>query len=997
MIKRLIHNILFVAISLTAISCNDVLENTSDDESASMTGEAIVFSTQLSATNATSRTTYSVDDNLLESYKAVSQAYSFNITMQKEGETSTATPKVYSVAPDATMGELVSSTPLYWQDNVSKYGFKATAGTETLEADQTDKNKWIAQDRLHGYGYEPLLDEDNSPIDCINDYNYHTNKEWYTLNKKWKDSKGLASSNDEYKRVPLFLQHDRALVTIILKAGDGVKREDVLAATAATKLETKIYSYDEDGTSLTINPLAGKETVNYDKDVNGEATSMEVARYDAIVIPHNYLDKAEDEKICSVNLANQHFSFYAGNDSRYTDYMNLSEDEKLTSEIYQAYNLKAGDNLVITVTLSRESRKILMTAYVQPWTNVVTSYVCDDFGNSGDPIIINNQQELSDFLSDEKTNAPGNVAILNTDKIVLNDWSDEHDLNAILNLGNHTLTTDSKLFRNISTSGSLINGTLNVQKNENDVSTIICTTNEGTINHLTLTNADAENHAVVTRAAVAVQNYGYITNVTSYIKVEGKSENSSETTFIGGIAAISENKDGSLLPAVNNCYVDARVGIASGQTNVKGGGIVGAANGYVTGNTFEYGITLQQELTSDLPLRNIIHTKRESHDLYATGNQWPTETTNTPTGFTAIENNRATEKLYYKVIDCWEELDKLVAVNSSYNEKGKSYRLSDSFTVLSDNWELGTKTDGQTNATRGNVLFTLDGNNKIITLDGTKTIDYKESSSGETTKTFTTAPMLFANILGTVKDLQVNCKESLYGVPVYGETGESGDNMSSDICAPLAYSVIGGTVENVVVHAVQKSDGTYPQIVAAIPAGMIVWACDGAIIKNCTSDINVQMKVAQKFDSKDQRLYAGGIISEVAKATVTQCLYVPRNDYSFSCNKSSSMFCFGGIIGGTVQKRYDSGPDENPAVTITDCSSWYSFDSKKTSYTEGSVIGRSFYTSSEHNESGVNKDCQGNWWPDGVLGVGEGIGSNSDEKTIGKRNSVVPDKPEISD
>lgn len=986
-----------MALSLTAVSCNDEFDNIFGDDS-DMAGQAITFSTQLPAANASAtRATYSVDEDLLDSYKAVSQAYNFSITMMKEGET-TGTTMAYTVATDATGGELASSTPLYWQDNVSKYGFKAVAGTVTLEADQTDKTKWIAQDRLHGYGYEPLL-ADGATVDNIDAYNYHTSKEWYALNKEWKNTLGMVTSKEEYKRVPLFLQHDRALITVILKAGDGVKREDVLASTAATKLQTNIFSYDSEGASLTIDPLAGKETVNYDKDVNGDAASMEVARYDAIVMPHNYIENAEDEKICTINLASQHFSFYAGNDSRYTDYLNLSEADKLTSDMYKAYNLKAGDNLVITMTLSRESRKILITAYVQPWTSVVTSYVCDDFGNTGDPIIINSKQELIDFLSDEKANVAGNVAILNTDRIVLTDWDDEYDLNAILNLGSHTLTTDSKLFRNITASGSLINGTIKVQKNSNDVSTVVCTNNLGTVDHLTLENASSNSPAVVTRAAVAVENQGYITNVTSYIKVDGKSDGSA-TTYIGGIAAISQTETGTMLPSVSNCYVDARVGIASGETNVKGGGIVGAANGYVVGNTFEYGITLQQELASDLPLRNIVHTKIGSYDMIASANQWPTLTANTPTGYTALENTRSSDKIYNKVIDCSEELDRLVAVNSSYNEKGKSYRLSDSFSVLSQNWELGDKTDGQTNATRGNVLFDLDGNGKTITLGGTKTIEYKETSSGAATGTFTTAAMLFANIMGSVKDLQLNCEESLYGIPVYGETGQSGDNMSSDICAPLAYSVIGGTVDNVTVHAVKKSDGTYPKIVAAIPAGMVVWACDGAVIKNCTVDIDVEMKVAQKFNSSDQRLYAGGIVAQAAKASVSQCNYAPRNDYSFSCNKSSSMFYFGGIIGGTVQKKYEgSSVVENPAVTITDCSSWYSFDSKKVSYVEGSVIGRAIYTTGSANVSGVNNDCQGNWWPLGVSGVGQAISIATDaaEKTIGKRNSVTPNKPEITD
>ena len=171
---------------------------------------------------------------------------------------------------------------------------------------------------------------------------------------------------------------------MILKAGEGVDRKDVLASTAKEKISTRIYSYDDSKTEeeqrkLEITPLQGKATVDYDKIGNLPAeTNVEVARYDAIVMPHNYFTNAEDEKICAINVANQKFSFYASNDSRYGKKEELSESGK--KEFEDAYNLQAGDNLVITATLSRDSRKILITAYVQPWTDVITSYVCDDFG-----------------------------------------------------------------------------------------------------------------------------------------------------------------------------------------------------------------------------------------------------------------------------------------------------------------------------------------------------------------------------------------------------------------------------------------------------------------------------------------------------------------------------------------------------------------------------------------------------------------------------------------
>ncbi len=996
---------------LTATGCKDTLGNWLDGDTPDLQGEAVSFTSQLPAVTSTSTTrATTTDTQLLTAYKAVNQNYSFNITMmKKDGETAGSEGK-YNATTSTQNGVLESvSSPLYWQDNVNQYGFKAVAGTEELAEDQTTSEKWLQQDRLLGFGYEPLL-ENGAAVDNLEAYNYRTNKEWYAANKTWMPETQLVT-DEEYKRIPLFLQHQRSLVTVIVKAGDGVKREDVLAATAAQKLETKIYSYtkttaDDAATettvnTTTVNPLLGEETVHYDKDVNGDAADAVVARYDAVVEPYNYVPVAADEdgpKICSINLGSQHFSFYSNNDTRCSDYWALeSDDAKQSSEFYQAYNLKAGENLVITVTLSRESRKILITAYIQPWTDNVTSYVCDDFGTSGNPIIISNKEELEAFLNDEKKNASGNVAILNTDGITLDDtWSDNYKLNAIFNLGNHTLTLSNRLFSAISSSGSLINGTLKATK-ASDVKTLVCQTNEGTVDRLTLTNADEDNHAVVTRAAVAETNYGYISNVNSYIKVSGTADGSTTgTTYVGGIAAVSKSATGAVLPAITGCYVNAKV--SAEPENVKGGGIVGAANGTVSGNIFEYGVTLLQN-----HMMNIVHDAADGSTLTAMDNEWPTMVANVNGG----TNARAEADRYDQVVDCLKELHALVDAKSDYNAEGRKYRLSDNFTVLSDYWTLGQKNDQTTNQFWGNVLFTLDGNNMAITLDGKKEIKYQETKNGTVTESYATAPMLFCNIVGTVKDLTVNCAESLYGIPTYGD-GESGNNTSQDICAPLAYSVIGGTVENVKVHGVQKADGSYPAVVAAIPAGMVVWANGDATIKNCVSDMDVVMKVANKFSTSsssssgsDNRLYAGGLVAQVAQATITQCQYVPRSDYAFKCwqgkngteyatsNKEDKM-AFGGIVGGTNTKKSSTSSEEKPNVTITDCSSWYGFDGNKVKYTEGAIIGRSIYVSGSTTVSGVNKQaCAGNWWLP-VSGVGEG---GTDEKVIGKRNSVEPTKP----
>ena len=1008
--KKILTYITFALCIIATLSgCSEKLSEWWNNDAPDMTGEEIVFTSQLPAVVKTTTRATSVDNELLHGYKPVSEKYEFSISMYKQdGENSTVfgNAATYSPIDNNTNGDLTSSAPLHWQDNVNKYGFEATAGTQSLEAEQNTKELWLKQDLLKGFGYEPLIEttgegesSTSNKIDKIDALNYRTNKEWYNANKTWKDQNGISSS-DEYKKIPLFLQHQRALITVILKAGEGVDRNDVLASTASQKIATKIYSYDNNQTEesqkkLEITPLQGTATVDYDKIGNLPAeTNVEVARYDAIVMPHNYFTNAEDEKICAINVANQKFSFYASNDSRYGKKEELSESER--QKFKDAYNLQAGDNLVITATLSRDSRKILITAYVQPWTDVVTSYVCDDFGSTGEPFIINTKEELEEFLSDEKNNASGNVAVLNTN-LTLDNWTLSKDLNAIFNLGNHTITTDNTLLNNITASGSLINGNIKVKNTQSDVKTIICENNEGLIDHINITNDDDDNPAIVSRAAIAIINYGYISSCSSAIKVMGKATDGE--IFIGGIAAESKAKTEGMLSVINNCTVTGKVD-AQESTTVKCGGIVGNANGYVMNNTYEYGVTLNQETMRTDYFKNIVHTKANDDNiqLIATGNQWPTQTTNTPVGGVAITNTRPNHELFYKVIDCQDELGKLVNPESNYNDAKYSYRIADNFTVLSDTWELGKKSDETNNTNAKNVLFTLDGNNKAITLDGKKKIYYKDKQNDaeDELKANTTAPMLFANITGTVKNLTLLCKQSLYGIPEYAD-GDDGNNMSSDICAPLAYAVVGGTISNIKVHAVPYTDSegktVYPKVVAALPSGLVTWAYKSATIENCASDIDVEMRLASNYNAQDNTLFASGLVAQAADATITQCKYDPRDDFKFSSTYKTPNIYFGGIVGGTVKKQIDNYY-HIPKLTISDCASWYSH--KDGAYTIGSIIGRAYYISDKGNENvdGVNKTaCQGNWWPSGITGVGNISAVGGDEKIIGKKSSVNPDKP----
>ena len=1014
--KKILTYITFALCIIATLSgCSEKLSEWWNNDAPDMTGEEIVFTSQLPAVVKTTTRATSVDNELLHGYKPVSEKYEFSISMYKQdGENSTVfgNAATYSPIDNNTNGDLTSSAPLHWQDNVNKYGFEATAGTQSLEAEQDTKEKWLKQDLLKGFGYEPLIETtgegENQTVtkDKIDALNYRTNKEWYEANKTWKDQNGISSS-DEYKKIPLFLQHQRALITVILKAGEGVDRNDVLASTASQKIATKIYSYDNNQTEesqkkLEITPLQGTATVDYDKIGNLPAeTNVEVARYDAIVMPHNYFTNAEDEKICAINVANQNFSFYASNDSRYGKKEELSESEK--KEFEDAYNLQAGDNLVITATLSRDSRKILITAYVQPWTDVITSYVCDDFGSTGDPIIIDNREQLEAFLKNKEKNASGYVAVLNTN-LTLDDWTLSEDLNAILNLGNHTITTDNTLFNNITASGSLINGNIKVKNNSTyDVKTVICNTNEGLIDHINITNDDDDNPAVVSRAAVAITNNGYISSCSSAVKVMGKATAEGKEIFIGGIAAESKAKSAGMLSVINNCTVTGKVDAEDGTT-VKCGGIVGNANGYVMNNTYEYGVTLNQETDSQARFKNIVHTKANDDNiqLIATGNQWPTQTTNTPVGGVAINNTRPTHEQFYKVIDCQDELGKLVNPESNYNDAKYSYRIADNFTVWSDTWELGKKSDETNNTNAKNVLFTLDGNNKAITLDGTKKIYYKDKQNDaeDESKANTTAPMLFANITGTVKNLTLLCKQSLYGIPEYAD-GDDGNNMSSDICAPLAYAVVGGTISNIKVHAVPYTDSegktVYPKVVAALPSGLVTWAYKGATIENCASDIDVEMRLASNYNAQDNTLFASGLVAQAADATITQCKYAPRDDFKFSSTYKTPNIYFGGIVGGTVKKQIDN-TYHKPKLTISDCASWYSHEDD--TYTIGSIIGRAYYIPDKGNENvdGVNKTaCQGNWWPSGITGVGTASALGGDEKIIGKKSSVNPENQYLTD
>ena len=365
------------------------------------------------------------------------------------------------------------------------------------------------------------------------------------------------------------------------------------------------------------------------------------------------------------------------------------------------------------------------------------------------------------------------------------------------------------------------------------------------------------------------------------------------------------------------------------------------------------------------------------------------------------------------MINSQTELQALVWENSEFNVAGKRYRVAESFTIYSDNkqsengigWRLGEKSNILTNAHRGNVLFELDGNDMTITLDGTKKIEYRDKKEGTLLSSDATAPMLFINITGKIHDLTVHCAKSLYGIPVYN--AQSGANELTDICSPLGYALVGGELENVKVTAAKDVF-----IQAAVAAGMVCWAKKGATMTNCESSVGVRLRYGDNLPHGALR-YAGGLVAQAGRATLTNCRYVSPEELSggnLVCindkNKENpknnptgdGTVYIGGIVGGTVVESAEAAGAELPHLVMKDCSSWYAEGLEKVSNgttTKGSIIGCSNYAQSENvMEQGVH-DCGGNWWPIGWAGVGTWTQGESltEEKVIGRRNAVIPAKP----
>lgn len=987
-------------------------------------GEKVQFTTMVPDIPATTRSAYSEWKAKVEAYKPVNREYTFNIEMYKEGNTTAVGSAQYKPATFEDLGientvmsshdgtlELIvptegTNTPLYWQDNVNKWGFKATSvSSASIEADQSDQQKWLHQDKLTGYSYLPVwegtVDGDGHGKDDFDKINYRTSKLWYADNKTAQQLSGLMVESEDkeaFKKIPLYMKHDRAWITVILKAGDGVTREQLAYENSANTIQTSIYSYDSDTKTEITSPWRNQAYVNYSNDKMGAAqTHASTTRYDAIVTPHNYLDKPEDDIIARINLSDAKFNFAAANDYKYDDATAGTPVDAAVAHMNN-YNLQAGQHLTIEATLTRASRMVLITAWVEDWTEVVTATVCDDYGQKGDPVVIKSKAELLAFLNGEKNKA-GYVGIIASNELNLDKdgiWDYTGDLNATLNVAGATLQTSTQIFNNITTSGSLVNGVIEL-KNGSTVPTAIANTNSGTIERITVKKAAETDNSHATIAGFVNINHGTIYYCTSNLPVMGT------TGWVGGIAAQSDYNsavDHSVMPVIDECYVNARV---DGADGVKGGGIVGNANGRITNNTFEYGITLiqgQRATDGNFDFKNIFHTAASETRAY--NNAWPTKATNAVLANATQdaqknENIYATKygKTYNQVIDNQEELATLL--NGTYNIKNNEYRIANDFSVGST-WTYGKQDDTHTSFTQdnGNMQFKLYGNNKTISLEGGQTVTRTDGiGPNEGTKTsYNTAPMLFTNIHGQVYDLTINLKENVISKPSHAVNSNSNDVYNgADAIAPLGYSVYGA---DALLSNVKVISTGHKGVESALPGGLVAWALAGAKIENCVVSVPVKMWIPEGAGS-DARHYAGGIVGCAGIATISLSQYTYDTDnntltgITTSANKDNCYY--GGIVGGTARKEID-GNSEIPNLALLDNASWYSTPAIGNNC-RGSIIGFAAYVAKDSNNTlyhSMADNNEGNWWNSNSKGAGFVLPTETELTAIGKRNIVMPDK-----
>lgn len=982
--------LLYIVLVAVLSACTEKLDLITDDDCPISVGDGVQFSAHVP--QVTTRTAKDDYVALIDKFQRVQEDYTFDVDMWEKGVSDPVkiaearyNPTKNTIDDITTYDEYGTLTEasdvMYWPSNIKKYGFHAVSSnsSENVEGDQSDADKFFKQDRIEGYGYVPGWEGDaetgSQTTRVIGNFNYLTAKEWYAANKAWGMPDGMTSAQlvEYWKKIPLYMQHKRSRITIRLRAGDGVEREQIAYNQYTEEhIATEIYSYDAGGNQTVITPLLGSYTCKYRTPDAPPEEDVLTACYDAIVNPHDYADGTNmtEQKILSINLSGQKFSFYAANDREYS-----SAPEAENTDIKTRYNLTEGKHLILDVVLSTDTRKILITAYVCEWEDWPFSSICDDFGQASDPMPINNKEELIEFLTNPEKNKPGNVGVIMPLDFNLNSeggWDPaDYELKATLKLAGATITTNQRLFDKISASGSLVNGNVVIEDKAGDtpIECAIARENYGTVERINVRVGETTRKA--TRAGMVTTNYGTIYACTSQMPVYNAG--GGEELLIGGIAAEMrhpmkeengvETPDLSVMPTIDQCNVNARI---DGGENVKGGGIAGLAEGKLSNNTYEYGITLSQDVDR---FKNILYAKG-TQELSIYDNAWSTKAGNTVLNGTNLTNARPDAELYHQVLDSQAELYTLVN-NGTYNNNTSRFRIADSFAVNGDTWDLGVQNLAL--SASGNLLCELNCNNKTITLTGEHY-----------------AKMLFSNIQSRVYDMTIVLDKPIETLPQTGDGVAEVDRLPAR--APLAYAVVGdrARITNI---TVMSNDEAYVKSTAS--GGLVVWAYDGATIEDCKSDVDVRIALPEGSGSQ-QTYFVGGLVCSAAKASIQRCTYLRDNLNSTEETNatSTSSIYYGGIVGGTNKK---TEAVHNPELNISDCVSWLTWDTSNDGYPHsawGSIIGYSKYQDNNSTlVTSMDGYCQGNWWAAPYGASPKGWADGMDEmKVIGKKNSVTPTK-----
>lgn len=302
-----------LCITLAIAGCSKDISPSFSDDGDMKAGDPVMFTPHMSG-KATTRT--------YEDWVAAA-GYTFTYFMYQSG-----------------VEDPISSGPtVYWPDiSTYAYGFKAMTGTVTdgafaaLAANQSTEASLINEDQLLGYGAVST--------DDIEVLNYRKGTVWKSAN----ENDGI--TGDDQKKIRLFMQHQRAKITIILKAGVGVLRSDLTYP--ASGVSVKIYSYKgATPTTTEISPYASSEYVDYvASDYGGVAAGVATTKYQAIVDPYDYRT-GDGKDIAQITIGGRTFTYKPSNDTSTA-----------------AYNLAAGQHLTITVTLSPGAA---MSASVTDW------------------------------------------------------------------------------------------------------------------------------------------------------------------------------------------------------------------------------------------------------------------------------------------------------------------------------------------------------------------------------------------------------------------------------------------------------------------------------------------------------------------------------------------------------------------------------------------------------------------------------------------------------